>query len=132
MNPPPQPAPEPGPAVVKRQTLWLLLALFFVEGWFGFIVGEKSDYYPTFQLFCTLANTIFIVRWLVTDAAQRRFRLSKTWIFCFVLFTPIAIIFYFIKSRGAGAWRPIALAFVALLVFGIALQTGKSAAGWLL
>ena len=99
-------APDDG-GLSKSQTLWLLLALFFVEGWFTFVIGEKSSYFPLYQLVCALANTVLLVRWFVLDAAQHNFRLTTTWIWCFVLIFIFTALFYFYKTRGARMWRPL-------------------------
>ena len=121
-NEPARPLPQNG--LIKNQTLWLLLAASFVEGWFLFIIGDKSDFLPIFKLFSSLLNTIFIVRWCALDAAERAFKLSRNWIFAFVLAAPLVVPVYFFKTRGKTCWRPSGLALLFLLAMFFCVVTG--------
>lgn len=122
------PNAAPDRQLEKRQTLWLLLALFFVAGWFSAIIGEKSSYYPLYQLFFGLGSTLFIVRWVALDAIERRFPLTPAWIFFFVLISLLALPFYLIKTRGVGSWRPILFSLGLLFAYSIAAGIGESIA----
>lgn len=113
----PQTAPDR--ELEKRQTLWILLGLFFVAGWFSAIIGEKSEYYPLFQMIVGLGGTAFIVRWVMLDALERRFQLTPLWIIFFILISLLAVPCYFIKTRGVKSWRPILLALGLLLLYSI-------------
>ena len=122
----PQSAPDY--QLEKRQTLILLLALFFVAGWFRAIVGEESSYYPLYQLSFGLASTIFIVRWVALDALERRFQLTPLWIIFFVIISLLALPFYLFKTRGVQSWRPILYAVGLLFGFAIAAGIGETIA----
>ena len=123
-------APQTAPdfQLEKRQTLWILLALFFVAGWFGAIIGEKSSYYPLYQLFFGLGSTIFIVRWVALDSTERKFQLTPLWIIFFVLISLLALPCYLIKTRGAQSWRPILVAIGLLFGYAIAAGIGQTIA----
>ena len=122
----PQTAPDR--ELEKRQTLWILLALAFVEGWFSWIIGEKSSWMQPYTLLVNLVNIIFIVRWFVLDAAQRHFKLTQMWIFFFVLMALFAAPWYFFKTRGAQFWRPSGLAALFLLAIMVSATMGAVAA----
>ena len=122
------PQTAPNRELEKRQTLWILLALYFVAGWFGAIIGQQSSYFPLYQLIFGLASTIFIVRWVALDAAQQRFQLTTGWIFFFVLVSLLAVPFYLFKTRGKSSWRPILRALGLLVIFGIAAALGEGVA----
>ena len=113
----PQPAPDR--QLEKRQTLWILLALFFVAGWFRAIIGEQSDYYSLYQLVVGLGGTAFIVRWVMLDALERRFQLTPLWIIFFILISLVAVPCYLFKTRGLQSWRPILVALALLLAYSI-------------
>lgn len=121
-------APPRDFALEKKQTLWLLLALFFVVGWFNVVVGEKSSFFPLYQFICGLASTILIVRWVVLDAVQREFKLSQWWFLGFVIFSLLAMPLYLWKTRGVAAWRPVLLCVVVLFAWGLAMALGQTAA----
>lgn len=126
----PDAAPKAAPdyQLEKRQTLWLLLALFFVAGWFRAIFGEESNYYPLYQLAFGLSSTIFIVRWVALDALERRFQLTTLWLVFFVVISLLALPFYLFKTRGLQSWRPILISVGLLLAYSIALGIGESIA----
>lgn len=123
-------APQTSPThqLEKRQTLIILLVLFFVAGWFRAIISEESSYYPLYQLSFGLASTVFIVRWVALDAIERRFKLTPIWIFFFVLVSLLAVLFYLLKTRGVQSWRPILLSLGLLFVYAIAAGIGESIA----
>ena len=125
---PPAPDRSLDRSLEKRQTLWILLALFFVAGWFRAFVSEDSNYFPLYQLCFGLGSTIFIVRWVALDAAEFAFKLTVGWIFLFVLFAPLAVPIYLFKTRGKDAWRPILVALGLLLLYGITMGAGESVA----
>ena len=122
----PQTAPDR--QLEKRQTLWILLAMFFVAGWFGAMIPKNSNYYPLYQLGFGLCNTIFIVRWVALDAAQRRFKIETVWIFFFVFFSFLVVPFYLLKTRGKSSLRPILLGVGLLLAYSISAGIGATAA----
>ena len=126
--PPESPPAAPDRQLEKRQTLWLLLALFFVAGWFSAIIGEKSSYYPLYQLFFGVGSTVFIVRWVALDALERRFQLTSLWIIFFVFISILALPCYLIKSRGAQSWRPILFSVGLLFAYSIAAGVGEGIA----
>ena len=125
-NAPPRPTPDS--SVIKTQTLWILLALAFVEGWFRWIIGEESSWLPLYTLLTNLVNVTFIVRWFVTDAAQHDFKLSRWWIMSFVLFALFAAPVYFFRTRGRAFWRPTGLALLFLLAIGVCAGLGAAIA----
>ena len=112
----------------KRQTLWLLLALSFVAGWFSAIINAKSSYFFLYQLIVSLGATILIVRWVVLDSVQFRFKLTQIWIFLFVFFSFLVVPFYLIKTRDKDAWRPILSEIGLFFIYAIALGVGKNIA----
>ncbi len=122
--------PEASPAypLEKRQSLWLLLALFFVAGWFSVIIDAKSSYYPIYQLFFGLGSTIFIVRWVALDALERRYQLTSLWIIFFVLISLLALPCYLIKTRGAESWRPILVSIGLLFAYSMSAALGGTIA----
>ena len=122
------PNSAPDRQLEKRQTLIILLALFFAAGWFRALIGEESNYYPLYQLAVGLSSTIFIVRWVALDAIERRFQLTSLWIIFFVLFSLLAVPFYLLKTRGLQSWRPILLSFGLLFIYGIAASIGEGIA----
>ena len=126
----PNEAPRAAPdyKLEKRQMLWLLLALFFVAGWFSAIIGEKSSFYPLYQLFFGVGSTIFIVRWVALDALERRYQLTSLWIIFFVLISLLALPCYLIKTRGAQSWRPILVSIGLLFAYSIATVAGEAIA----
>ena len=113
----------------KRETLWILLALFFVAGWFGVIVGQESSYYPLYQLIFGIGSTVFIVRWVALDAAEQSFKLTTAWIFFFVIFSLLAVPAYLLRTRGKDSWRPILASLGWLFAFSIAMTFGGLIAG---
>lgn len=122
------PPTAPDRQLEKRQTLWILLAMFFVVGWFGAMIPDKSSYYPLYQLVFGLCNTIFVVRWVALDAAQRRFPLTKVWIFFFVFFSWLVVPFYLFQTRGKKSLRPILLGLALLLGYSICAGIGGGVA----
>lgn len=122
----PQTAPDR--QLEKRQTLIILLAIFFAAGWFRAIFGEESSYYPLYQLVVGLGSTVFIVRWVALDAIEQRFQLTSLWIIFFVLFSLLTVPFYLFKTRGLQSWRPILLSLGLLFVYGIAAGIGETIA----
>lgn len=119
----PQTAPDR--QLEKRQTLWLLLAMFFVAGWFGGIIPEKSSYFQLYQLIVSLGCTLFVVRWVALDAVQRRFQLNSAWIFAFVLFSFLPLPVYLFLTRGKAVWRPILLGCGLLIIYSLTLGIGQ-------
>ncbi len=98
--------------------------MFFVAGWFGAMIPEKSSYYPLYQLGFGLCNWVFILRWVALDAAQRRFKLTRGWSLFFVLFSLLAVPFYLFKTRGKKSLRPLLVAFGLLVCFSISAGIG--------
>ena len=121
----------PDNRVTKSQSLWLLLALSFVEGWFHWIIGETSTWIQPFTLLTGVINLVFMVRWFILDAAERPFKLSKNWILFFVLFALLAAPVYFFKTRGWAFWRPTGLAALFLILMGTCAALGAGVAEWL-
>ena len=122
------PDAAPDRQLEKRQALWILLAMFFVAGWFGAMIGAESSYYPLYQLGFGLCSTVFIVRWIALDAGQRRFNLTTGWIFFFVLFSLLAVPFYLFKTRGKNSLRPILVACALLFSYMISAGVGGGVA----
>ncbi len=114
--------------IAKRQSLWLLLALFFVVGWFDAIIGEGSSYFPLFRIFSSILTTIFTLRWVALDAAERQFKLTATWGLLFVFFSIFGIPVYLVKTRGKASLRPLALGLGLMLIYSIAVALGQGIA----
>ena len=122
------PSAAPNYRLEKRQTLWLLLALSFVAGWFSAIIDAKSSYFFLYRTCVSLGATIFIVRWVALDALAFKFRITQLWIFLFVFFSFLVVPFYLIKTRGKAAWRPILGEIGLVFVYSIAMGIGKTIA----
>ena len=109
----------------KNITLWLFLAFVFVEGFVDYIIGEGSDAYRMFSLFCLVFNLLFIMRWFVLDAQERNFKISKALFITFAAVTFIAAPYYFIKTRGKRGLLSILLAVLFFLPLGISFALGQ-------
>ena len=102
--------------------------MFFVAGWFGAMIPEKSDYYSLYQLIAGLGGTAFIVRWAMLDALERRFQLTPLWIIFFILISLLAVPFYLFKTRGKNSLRLVLVASALLISYSISAGVGATVA----
>lgn len=114
----------------KNITLLWFLAIVFGEGFVDYIIiiGEGSDAYRLYSLFCLILNLLFIMRWFLLDAQEHNFRISKALFITFVAVTFIAAPYYFIKTRGKRGFLSILLAVLFFLPLGVSFALGQWAA----
>ena len=130
MNPEPiAPKPAPDYQLEKRQTLWLLLALFFVAGWFSAIITEKSSLFLSLPINRQPGHPQFssCAGWCSTPCnSASKSRRSGYFSSCFFSF--LIVPFYLIRTRGKNAWRLILAEIALLFVYSIAMGVGRAIA----
>ena len=111
----------------KRDALLISLGVGFVEGIADYFVQGLAGegLYQFFSIATMLLNLVLIIRWFVLDAREREFRLSKNWFLAFVILLGAAAPVYFVKTRGAGFWKPLILSVLFVFALGACYGLGN-------
>jgi len=112
----------------KNETLGILLAFYFLKGIGDGLIGVKAGIYPLFWLAAMICGVVFMMRWFVLDARQHKYTISKAMTIMLVAFALFTAPFYFLNTRGKGAWRTILWSFLFLLGCGFFAACGEALA----
>jgi VIT1/CCC1 family predicted Fe2+/Mn2+ transporter len=109
----------------KKFTLLSFLACTFVEGFGDFLVGEGSDAHKVYSLLCIIINVVLMMRWVVLDAEEHEFKMTRTLFAVFVAAAFIAAPYYFVKTRGTRGILALVLALLFVFPLGISFALGQ-------
>jgi hypothetical protein len=84
----------------KRNILLAIVGVYVASFFATWLFASSLLAYQLITLFTTVGISVAVLMWCNIDAQQRRVKLGPAFRIAVVLLSPIALTYYFIKSRG--------------------------------